>query len=314
MSNQGGISLKSDSKSLKSDLKRLGDFKRKVTAVFTQLDLPISIYAATSRDRFRKPRTGMWEQLLEDFNLTAAHQVDLDTSFFVGDAGGRTGHSSGGVSKDHSCCDRDFATNVGIKFLTPEEYFLEEEPKPFVREFDPAKYINNATSVVFSKQNPLDVILFCGSPGAGKSTFYWNYLKPLGYERINQDILKTRERCLKKAAELIKEETPVVVDNTNPDPDTRAHWVKLARNLDVPIRCIHFTASLRLCEHNDAVRSLNETMNPEKRTMLPRLAFTGFASRYREPKLEEGFQDITKVDFMFQGTAEEETIWRKFWI
>ncbi|KAJ9642526.1 DNA kinase/phosphatase Pnk1 [Coniosporium tulheliwenetii] len=145
MSNQGGISLKSDSKSLKSDLKRLGDFKRKVTAVFTQLDLPISIYAATSRDRFRKPRTGMWEQLLEDFNLTAAHQVDLDTSFFVGDAGGRTGHSSGGVSKDHSCCDRDFATNVGIKFLTPEEYFLEEEPKPFVREFDPAKYINNAS-------------------------------------------------------------------------------------------------------------------------------------------------------------------------
>lgn len=39
-------------------------------------------------------------------------------------------------------------------------------------------------------------------------------------------------------------------------------------------------------------------MNPEKRAMLPKLAFTGFASRYREPKLDEGFQDITKVDFM----------------
>ena len=31
--------------------------------------------------------------------------------------------------------------------------------------------------------------------------------------------------------------------------------------------------------------------------MLPKVAFTGFASRYREPKVEEGFQDITKVDF-----------------
>lgn len=31
--------------------------------------------------------------------------------------------------------------------------------------------------------------------------------------------------------------------------------------------------------------------------MLPKMAFTGFAARYREPKVEEGFQDITKVDF-----------------
>ena len=31
--------------------------------------------------------------------------------------------------------------------------------------------------------------------------------------------------------------------------------------------------------------------------MLPKLAFTSFASRYRPPKLEEGFQDITEVDF-----------------
>ena len=38
-------------------------------------------------------------------------------------------------------------------------------------------------------------------------------------------------------------------------------------------------------------------MNPEKRTLLPKMAFTGFAARYREPKVEEGFQDITKVDF-----------------
>ena len=38
-------------------------------------------------------------------------------------------------------------------------------------------------------------------------------------------------------------------------------------------------------------------MNPERRTMLPKMAFTGFAARYREPKLEEGFQEITKVDF-----------------
>jgi hypothetical protein len=31
--------------------------------------------------------------------------------------------------------------------------------------------------------------------------------------------------------------------------------------------------------------------------MLPKMAFTGFASRYREPTTDEGFDDITKVSF-----------------
>jgi hypothetical protein len=31
--------------------------------------------------------------------------------------------------------------------------------------------------------------------------------------------------------------------------------------------------------------------------MLPKMAFTGFASRYKEPELKEGFQDIFKVGF-----------------
>lgn len=31
--------------------------------------------------------------------------------------------------------------------------------------------------------------------------------------------------------------------------------------------------------------------------MLPKQAFTGFAARYSPPTLDEGFTDITKVDF-----------------
>lgn len=37
--------------------------------------------------------------------------------------------------------DRDFAANVGIPFHTPEEYFLQEQPRPFIRDFDPTLYI-----------------------------------------------------------------------------------------------------------------------------------------------------------------------------
>jgi bifunctional polynucleotide phosphatase/kinase len=105
VSNQGGISLKPDPKTVKSDQKRLADFKTKVTTVFNQLDFPISIYAATTRDQYRKPRTGIWHELLEDYDLESADSIDLEESVFVGDAGGREA-MAGGVVKDHSCVDR----------------------------------------------------------------------------------------------------------------------------------------------------------------------------------------------------------------
>jgi predicted kinase len=51
------------------------------------------------------------------------------------------------------------------------------------------------------------------------------------------------------------------LDNTNADPETRAVWVNLARKFEVPIRCVLFTASAKVCEHNDTVRALN--LGPE---------------------------------------------------
>ncbi|KAF1839134.1 PNK3P-domain-containing protein [Decorospora gaudefroyi] len=321
VSNQGGISLKPDPKTVKSDQKRLADFKAKVTAVLNQLDLPISIYAATSRDEYRKPRTGIWHELLEDCDLEDTASVDLENSIFVGDAGGREA-VAGGPGKDHSCVDRDFAANVGILYQTPEEYFRNEEPRPFVRSFEPAAYMGEraepSTSALekFTKPSTSEIIMFCGSPGAGKSSFYWKHLQPLGYGRVNQDILKTREKCVKATTALIEEGTSIVIDNTNADPETRAVWVTLAEKLNVPIRCVLFTGSPKLCEHNDTFRALNisQETNRENRAILPHIAFTGFASRYREPKISEGYADIIKVNFQFEGSEEQKKLWSKYWI
>ncbi len=104
-SNQSSISLKSDSKTTNIDKKRLSDFKSKAAAVLEQLDIPISIYAATAKDQFRKPRAGMWTEFLRDHDLEAASDIDLEHCVFVGDAGGRA-ESSQGRRKDFSCSDR----------------------------------------------------------------------------------------------------------------------------------------------------------------------------------------------------------------
>ena len=262
--NQGAVSLKSNEKTPKEGMRSLNNLKGKISAVLSQLELPITVYAATGIGHiFRKPRPGMWEQMLGHYGLTEPGDVDLEHSVFVGDAAGREGNKAVGVKKDHACSDRDFASNVGITFQTPEEFFLGEAPKPFVRSFDPADYLKaevnsatDATPLIFTKKNDMDLVLFCGSPGAGKSTFYWDHMKPLGYERVNQDILKTREKCMKVATDFVDDSKPVVVDNTNADIETRAAWIALGKQLKVPIRLVHFTAPAKLCEHNDVVRAL----------------------------------------------------------
>ena len=96
--------MKSDPKTIKADQRNLANFKAKVSAVFKNLDFPISIYAATSRDEYRKPRVGMWKEMLEDYDLDVGQGVNLAGSFFVGDAGGREAGKD--RVKDFSCSDR----------------------------------------------------------------------------------------------------------------------------------------------------------------------------------------------------------------
>ncbi|KAH6874799.1 polynucleotide kinase 3 phosphatase-domain-containing protein [Thelonectria olida] len=327
LSNQGGLTLhfEPNFKGPKaSSQKRVGDFKQKCSAILSNLNLPTTVYAATGKDIYRKPRTGMWKELCKDYGLKE-NEVDLDNSFFIGDAGGRTaalGKGSDGVAavaKDFSCSDRNFAHNVGIKYQTPEEFFLGQNPRTFVREFDLANHpfpkgeLAEASHVVFEKANDKDIVLFCGPPGAGKSTFFWKYLKPLGYQRINQDLLKTRDKCLQAAKDHLEDGDPIAIDNTNADPNTRSLWIDLGKKYGIPVRCVWFTTPLPLCEHNDAVRALNSSMNPESRQGLPKLAFNGFASRYKAPSTKEGFEDVTEVHFEFRGTKEEYEIWGRYW-
>ncbi|TDZ39419.1 Bifunctional polynucleotide phosphatase/kinase [Colletotrichum spinosum] len=325
LSNQAGLVLHPDpkAKTPKTAKDRVSAFKQKVNAVFTQLDIPMSVYAATEKDMYRKPRIGMWKELCDDYDLT--DEVDLEESLFVGDAGGRTATvksecKNAATAKDFSCSDRNLAHNIGIKYQTPEEFFLGEPAREFARDFDVVKYPYPqdsepaAPTFAFEKKNAQDIVICCGPPGAGKSTFFWKHLKPLGYERVNQDTLKTREKCVQAAKEHLSAGRSVAIDNTNADPETRAVWVQLAEKHQIPIRCVWFKTPLIVCEHNDAVRSMNTSMNPESRVALPKMAFNGFKSRFKEPKAKEGFQDIVEVGFTFSGTKEEHEIWARYWL
>lgn len=85
------------------------------------VEVPIQVFIAcgvggsdgNAEDPFRKPKTGMWQIMEKHFN--SGISVDMDQSFYVGDAAGR--------SSDHSDADIKFAQKIGLKFYVPEEYF-----------------------------------------------------------------------------------------------------------------------------------------------------------------------------------------------
>ncbi|KAJ0249289.1 Polynucleotide 3'-phosphatase ZDP [Hirschfeldia incana] len=97
-----------------SKIGRLNSFIKRV-------EVPIQVFiacgVATSGgkdDLYRKPKPGMWQLMKKHFN--SGIEIDMDKSFYVGDAAGRKG--------DHSDADIKFAQANGLKFYTPEEYFI----------------------------------------------------------------------------------------------------------------------------------------------------------------------------------------------
>ena len=116
-------------------------------------------------------------------------------------------------------------------------------------------------------------------------------------------------------------------------------WIRLAQKFGVPIRCVYLNAPAKLCEHNDTVRALaGGTFNPEKRAILPHVAFVSFASRLTEPAKTEGFEEMLSIRFQvreflqasssmlgmsstdsetpqqFHGDPEQRRTWAQYWI
>ena len=187
---------------------RLESFKRKIEDITRALAVPLIVYTACANDIYRKPSSGMWEEMQKAFGGA----VDLENSYFVGDAAGR--------EKDYSDCDRHFGMNLGLTFYTPEEYFQGVIGHILGNKFNPnwsitpeieTRMNENLTALEMfdvSKASYSEykltsagetvIIVFVGLPGAGKTTFF-NVALDFGAIRLNRHELGTLENCIEKA-------------------------------------------------------------------------------------------------------------------
>jgi bifunctional polynucleotide phosphatase/kinase len=130
--------------------------------------------------------------------------------------------------RDHSASDLQFALNCGLRFATPEAFFLGSTQTMHSNPlsvadlgFIPLSLPMPGSPVITSKEPVVlesdvrEIALLVGPPGTGKSSFAVSNLPR--HARINQDKLKTKARCLSEATSELADKRSVVIDATNID-------------------------------------------------------------------------------------------------
>ncbi|KAF9580496.1 hypothetical protein BGW38_002841, partial [Lunasporangiospora selenospora] len=267
--------------------------------------------------------------------------INRSQSYYVGDAAGRHQGWKVGALKDFNNTDRKFAATLEVDFYTPEDFFLSQSCPDHMWDYGPfnpktwpkdSPLFSPTLTPLLPASNSCEMILFVGYPASGKSSFAKKHvLSTNRYEYVNQDTLKTKDKCLKAAEESLKNSKSVVIDNTNADKATRAPYIALAKKYNIPVRCFLFMVDKHLAVHNNYFRAFHRTLvelesprpsdsatdsdqsassssTPKTRDEAPRdrlseMVFAGYTKRYQEPAIEEGFSEIKNINFV----PDEET-------
>ncbi|UJB19739.1 MULTISPECIES: ATP-binding protein [Lysobacter] len=133
----------------------------------------------------------------------------------------------------------------------------------------------------------MEMLLFMGAQGAGKSTFYRERLFDT-HVRVNLDMLATRHREKLLLLACFQMKQRFVVDNTNPTREQRAGYIALAR--------IHGFAVVGYCFESplEDLRSRNAQRSGKAR--VPDVAILSTLKKFEHPSPGEGFDRLYRVD------------------
>lgn len=162
----------------------IDDIQKSIEIFQKDIDYPIISFISTRHNKFSKPFTGMWK-LIELFYKSKNKNINKSISMIVGNKAGRISLKLKKI--DNGCSDRAFAYNIGLKFTTPDRFFLginkftlwewskEIFDKSLIDTFvlDTNK---NDSPIILDEITKLHLsnkytIIITGSPSCGKTTF-----------------------------------------------------------------------------------------------------------------------------------------------
>ena len=134
------------------------------------------------------------------------------------------------------------------------------------------------------------VIILCGLPGSGKTTF--SLSKYSTYERISQDELGNREKCEVRFTELLSQGKNVIVDRTNISRKQRRTWLNLAKEHKAMVKCVFLRVPYDVCVARVLARRGHPTITAELTDEKKQNIVSKFQSELEEPHIEEGFDSL----------------------
>jgi len=133
----------------------------------------------------------------------------------------------------------------------------------------------------------MELVLFCGLQGAGKTSFYHRHFAAT-HLRISMDMLRTRRREKAILLACLQCGQRCVVDNTNPTAAERAVYIAAAREHHFSVAGYYFDVPVATCLTRNAAR--------QGKARISEIGLFAARAKLVPPDLGEGFQRIFSVD------------------
>lgn len=140
------------------------------------------------------------------------------------------------------------------------------------------------------------VVLLCGVPGAGKSSFCKFVQRALPqWVRVSQDDAKSKKKCVGIAMQALQGGRSIVVDRCNMSYAQRFQWLKMAaQNGARRVDCVVFDVDPAVCIERVTQRADHPTIEGGDAKLASSIIYDQLSTSMT-PKLAEGFSNIYYV-------------------